>query len=169
MIPLLLWSHGYLSQGCTISFQVPLDSFKKTGKFCNFQIQFFCRNSAKNGRKCPKSKSPDPSIKNLSSLQISAHLAFKWPRKSKKTNFWGGHCLFCGCSGYRVINLCKNLATRGPFGPSLRSVLINLLRNPQCNTVLQRLLTPQYVSYNELVSGWTSLEILRDTIIYTDI
>ena len=59
----------------------------KTGKFYHFQIQFFCHNSAKNSQKCPKSKSPNPSNKNLCSHQISAHLAFKWPRKSKKSTF----------------------------------------------------------------------------------
>ena len=47
-----------------------------------------CHNSAKNGRKCPKSKSPLIIFKNLFSLQISAHLAIKWPRKSKMSTFF---------------------------------------------------------------------------------
>ena len=53
-----------------------------------FQNKKGC-NLAKNGQKCPKSKSPNPPIKNLFSLQISAHLAFKWLRKSKKSTFLG--------------------------------------------------------------------------------
>merc|ERR1711905_20650 len=55
--------------------------------FGNFQEKIKCRNSAKNGRKCPKSKSPLIIFKYLFSLQISAHLAFKWPRKSKMSTF----------------------------------------------------------------------------------
>ena len=63
----------------------------------------------KNGRKCPKSKSPNPPIKNLSSLQI---WAFKWQWKSKM-----GNC-FCHLFEWVIIlvvlwvvgvNLCKNL------------------------------------------------------------
>merc|ERR1711895_100596 len=112
--------------GCTISFWVPPGSLKKKrANFTIFKFSFFAVTWPKMVKNAQNQN--HPSIKNLSSLQISAHLAFKWPRKSKKTNFWGGHCLFCGCSGYRVINLCKNLATQGPFGPSLRSVLITFL------------------------------------------
>ena len=62
---------------------------KKRANFGHFQKQKKCRNSAKNGRKCPKSKSPLIIFKNLFSLQISAHLAFKWPRKSKMITFLG--------------------------------------------------------------------------------
>merc|ERR1712002_889797 len=62
---------------------------KKTGKFCDFQKNKKCRNSAKNVRKCPKSKSPNPPIKNLFSLRISSHLVFKWLRKSKMITFLG--------------------------------------------------------------------------------
>ena len=75
---------------------------KKTGKFCDFQKNKKCRNSAKNVRKCPKSKSPNPPIKNLFSLQISAHLVFKWPRKSKKYTFLGVPITF-------VISTCKKV------------------------------------------------------------
>ena len=46
-----------------------------------------CHNSAKNGQKCRKSSSPTPSIKKLCSHQISAHLVFKWLKKSKKSIF----------------------------------------------------------------------------------
>merc|ERR1712120_141851 len=74
--------------GCTINFWVPPGSLKKKREnFAIFKFSFFCHNSAKNGQKCPKSKSPNPSNKNLCSHQISAHLAFKWPRKSKKSTF----------------------------------------------------------------------------------
>merc|ERR1712237_93162 len=55
--------------------------------FGNFQEKIKCQNSAKNGQKCPKSKSPLIIFKYLFSLQISAHLAFKWPRKSKMFTF----------------------------------------------------------------------------------
>jgi len=60
---------------------------KKTGKFCHFWKRKKCCNSAKNGPKCPKSKSPSPPINNVSSLQISAHLTFKCQRKSKIYTF----------------------------------------------------------------------------------
>merc|ERR1712237_148398 len=59
---------------------------KKMGKFCDLKKK--CRNSSKNGQKCPKSKSPNLPIKNLLSLQISAHLVFKWLRKSKIITFF---------------------------------------------------------------------------------
>ena len=63
---------------------------------------FFCHNLAKNGWKCPKSKSPNPPIKNLFSLQISAHLVFKWLRKSKMITFLGVPITF-------VISTCKKV------------------------------------------------------------
>ena len=102
-IPSPLWSRGYPTRACTISFQVAAGIFKKkTGKFCDFQKNKKCRNSAKNVRKCPKSKSPNPPIKNLFSLQISAHLVFKWLRKSKMITFLGVPITF-------VISTCKKV------------------------------------------------------------
>ena len=63
-------------------------------------------------------------FKNLPWHQILAHLAFKRSQRSKRYTFENIKWSLCVWSHYTLLNLGKNLATRGPFGPSLRSVLI---------------------------------------------
>ena len=58
---------------------------------------------------------------------LDAKFQLIWPSneaRASSDHFFGIKCDICVWSHYTLLNLCKNLATRGPFGPSLCSVLI---------------------------------------------
>ena len=87
-----------------------------------FKFIFLAKNAQKNAKKnCVSGP-----LGNLKTY-LDAKFQLIWPSNEARASidhFFWPQVYVCVWSHYTLLNLCKNLAMRGPFGPSLRSVLI---------------------------------------------